>query len=116
METYQVHAIPSRSDQTSIRQRIHRRQLIHRHTLVQVMNRHVLDRAKSPIDPAHELVDARAEVLVLFDILARGDRELDEDDLADPLGVLREEDFKGLQFLRDALDVIEAVDTDHDLY
>lgn len=45
------------------------------------MDRHELDRSKSTVDSADELVDGRAQVLVLFDVLTGGDGELDEDDL-----------------------------------
>ena len=41
----------------------------------------MFDRAEPAIDAADELVDARAQVLVLFDILSRRNGELDEDDL-----------------------------------
>lgn len=45
------------------------------------MDRHELDRSEPAVDPAHELVHRRAQVLVFFDVLAGGDGELCEDDL-----------------------------------
>jgi hypothetical protein len=41
---------------------------------------------------------------------------LDEHDLANPFRVLGEEDLQGVQFLRDALDVVQAIDADDELY
>lgn len=79
--THQVHPVPGARDETSVGQGVHRRELVKRHALVHVVNRHELDGAESAVDPADELVDARAEVLVLLHVLPRGDRELDEDDL-----------------------------------
>ncbi len=38
-----------------------------------------------------------------------------EDDLADPLGVLLEENLEGMQLLGYTLNVVESVDTDDDL-
>jgi hypothetical protein len=74
---------------------------------------HELDCPEAPVDAPYKLVHRRAQILVLFDVLPRWHGELHEHDLADPLGVLREEEFKRMQLLRDALDVVEAVDA-HD--
>lgn len=79
------------------------------------VNRHELDRPEPTVDPPNELVDRRAKVLVLFDILARGNGDLDENDLADPLGMIVEEDLESVKLLRDSLDVVKAVDADDDL-
>ena len=79
------------------------------------VNRHKLDRAKAAVDPADELVHARAQVLVLLDVLPTRDGDLDEDDFPDPLGMLVEENLERVHLLRDALDVVEAVDADDDL-
>jgi len=76
---------------------------------------HPVDGAKAAVDAPDEFVDHGAQVLVLLDVLARRDRDLDEDDLADPLGVLLEEDLHGVELLRHALDVVEAVDADNEL-
>jgi hypothetical protein len=79
--THQVHAVPGARDETSVGQGVHRRELVKRHALVHVVDRHEFDGAESAVDPADELVDARAEVLVFLHVLPRGDGELDEDDL-----------------------------------
>ena len=38
-----------------------------------------------------------------------------EHDLADPLGMLRQEEFEGVKLLRNTLDVIKTVNADNDL-
>lgn len=45
------------------------------------MDRHELDGSEPAVDPAHELVHRRAQVLVFFYVLAGRDGELCEDDL-----------------------------------
>ena len=77
------------------------------------VNGHELNRAKSSIDSANQLVDHSTQVLVLFHILPRGNSDLNQNNLADPLGVLRQEHFKGVKFLGDALDIIQTIDTNH---
>lgn len=79
------------------------------------MNRHPVDCSEAAVDAPDELVHHRPQVLVLLDVLPRRDSDLDEDDFADPLGVLFEEDLHGVKLLRNALDVVEAVDTDNEL-
>jgi hypothetical protein len=80
------------------------------------MDGHEFDRTEPTVDSADQLVDHRAEVLVLFDVLTRWNGELHEDDLAYPLRVLLEEYLEGMEFLRNALDVVESVDADNNLY
>lgn len=113
--THQVHPIASRGDEASVADGVERAQLVERDAAVHKVNRHELDRPEATIDPPDKLVDRGAKVLVLLDVLARGNGDLDEDHLADPFRVLVEEDFKSVEFLRDALDVVEAVDADDDL-
>ena len=76
------------------------------------MDGHEFNGAKFAVDAADKLVDDGAQVLVLFDVLAGGDGNLYEDDLADPFWVLCEEDFEGVQLLGDAFDVVEAINAD----
>ena len=83
--------------------------------MVQEVDGHEFDGAELAVDATDELVDDGAQVLVLLDVLARGHRYLHEDNLADPLGVLRQEDLEGVEFLRDALDVVQPVDADNQL-
>ena len=79
------------------------------------VNGHELDRAETSVDASNKLVDRRTQVLVLFDVLPRRNCELREDNLADPFGVLAEEQLKSVQFLWDTLDVVETIDTDDHL-
>ena len=55
------------------------------------MDRHVRRRPKPAVDGRDEAVRRRARALVLGDLGARGDGDLEEDDLADVLGVLLEQ-------------------------
>lgn len=79
--THQVHPIPRTRNQTSIRQRVHRRQLLERHRAVHVVDRHELDSPEATVDFTDKFVHYSAEVLVFFDILTRGNGELDKNDL-----------------------------------
>lgn len=45
------------------------------------MDWHALHCAESTVDTAYGFVDCRSEILVLFDVLTRGNRYLDEDHL-----------------------------------
>lgn len=111
----EVHAVARRSDQASVRDLVQGRQFREGDRAVQEVDRHPIDRAEPAVDPPDQLVDRRAQVLVLLDVLARRHGDLDEDDLAEPLWVFFEEDLHRVQLLRHALDVVEAVDADNDL-
>lgn len=111
----EVHAVPRRGDEAHVRDSIEGRQLVRGDRLVHEVDGHKLDSAELAVDAANQLVDDGAKVLVLLDILTTGDGDLDENDLAYPLGVFCEEDFEGVQLLRDTLDVVQTVDTDNEL-
>ena len=68
------------------------------------------------VNSANEFVDHGSQVLVLFDILSTRHSDLNQDDLANPLGVLGEENLKSVQLLRNALDVIQTIHTDDELH
>jgi hypothetical protein len=114
-KTDEVHPVARRRDEADVRDGVERAQLVERQALVHKVDGHEVDGAEPAVDAADELVDGAPQVLVLLDVLPRGHRELDEHDLADPLGVLREEELERVQLLRDALDVVEPVDADDDL-
>ena len=78
------------------------------------MDRHELDRAEPAVDPTDQLVHRPPQALVLFHVLPGRHGHLDEHDFADPFGVLFQEDFERVQFLRHAFDVVEAIDADDD--
>jgi len=113
--THEVHAVAGRRDEARVRDGVERRELGEGDRAVHKVDRHPVDGTEAAVDAPDELVDHGAQVLVLLDVLARGDGDLDEDDLADPLGVLLEEDLHGVELLRHALDVVEAVDADDEL-
>jgi hypothetical protein len=112
---HQVHTVAGRGNQADVGNGVQRDQLVEGDGLVHEVDRHELDSAELAVDTSDELVDDGAEVLVLFDVLSRRNSDLDEDDLANPFGVLREEDFEGVQLLRNALDVVKTVNTDNEL-
>lgn len=95
-ETDQIHSVPRRADQADITDSIKRTQLLKFDTPMHKMNRHKFDRPKSPINPSHQLINRSSQILILLDILSRGDGYLDEDDFADPFGMFGEEDFEGV--------------------
>ena len=76
---------------------------------------HEVDGTEATVDASDKLVDRRPEVLVLLDILARRDGKLCENNFADPLGMLGQEEFESVQLLWDTLDVVQSVDTNDDL-
>jgi hypothetical protein len=80
------------------------------------MDRHEFNGAESAIDSSDEFVDYGPEILVLFNILAAGDCDLDENDFADPFGMLSEEDFEGVELLGYAFDVIKSVYSDDEFH
>lgn len=53
---------------------------------------HELDGSESAVDPTDELVDRRSQVLVLLNVLTRGNGELNEDDLSEAKAVETVED------------------------
>lgn len=112
---HEVHAVARRRHEADVRHGVERRQLVRVHALVQEVDRHELDRPEPPVDPPHQLVHHRPQVLVLLDVAAGGDRHLHEHDLAPPLRVLREEHLERVQLLRHALDVVQAVDAHDEL-
>jgi hypothetical protein len=77
---------------------------------IQVVDGHVGQRSKGPVDPTDDLVDHGAQALVLGHVRARGDGDLDEEDAVAPLGVLLQKLLKRQQLLRDPLDDVQAVD------
>ncbi len=79
--TYEVHPIPRARHETSVCQRVHRRQLVERHRLVHEVDRHELDCPESTVDPSDELIDECSKVLVFFNVLSRRNGKLYEDDL-----------------------------------
>ena len=112
---HQVHAVSCRGDEADVRDRVEGDQLVEGHGLVHEVDWHELDGAELAVDAPDKLVDDSAEVLVLFDVLARGHSDLHQDNLANPLRVLSKEDLESVQLLRYTLDVVQTVNTDNKL-
>ena len=111
----QVRPIAQRGDEHDVRAEVQRAQLLERHRLVEIMDRHVLERAERPVDARDELMHVGAKLLESSDLGARRNGDLKQDDLAAPLRVLLQEELERLEFVRDALDVIEPVDSEEHL-
>jgi hypothetical protein len=111
----EVHAVARRADEAYVRDGVERAQLVERQALVHEVDRHEVDGAEAAVNPPHELVHGRAQVLVLLDVAAGRHRELREHDAPDPLRVLREEELERVQLLRNTLDVVKAVDANDEL-
>ena len=77
--------------------------------------RHELDSPETSIDTTDKLVDSCAQILVLLHVLSGGNSKLRKHDLPDPLWVLGEEELEGVELLGNALDIVEAVNTDDNL-
>ena len=77
--------------------------------------RHELDSPETSIDTTDKLVDSCAQILILLYVLSGGNCKLRKDDLPDPLRVLCKEEFECVKLLGNALDVVEAVNTDNNL-
>lgn len=115
MTTYQVHTVSRTAHQADVTDRVQRAKFVERQALVHEMNRHEVDSAESTVDTSNKLVHRGAKVLVLLDVLSRWYCELCKNDLADPFGMLREEELEGVKFLRNTFYVVEPVDADNDL-
>ena len=79
------------------------------------VNGHKFHRPKSSIYPSHQLIHARSQILVLFDVSTRGDGYLDKNDFSYHLGVRSQEGLESMKLLRDSFNVVESVDTDYNL-
>ena len=80
---------------------VQRDHLVKVDALIQIVDRHVRRRPKAAVDGRDEAVRRRARALVLGDLGARGDGDLEEDDLADVLGVLLEQLLECEDLVRD---------------
>lgn len=111
----EVHAVTSRRDNAGIGDGVEGNELVKVDRLVQEMNGLELDSAEFPVDTADQFVNHGSQVLILFNILSTGYSHLYQDDLAHPLRVVAEEDLQRVQLLGHTLNVVQTVDTDHEL-
>lgn len=70
---------------------------------------------KLAVDTTHQLIDQRSQVLIFFEVTSSRDSNLNQHGPAHPFRVVCQECLEGAQFLREAFDVVEAVNADHDL-
>lgn len=70
---------------------------------------------KFAIDTPDKLVHDLSKVLILLDVAATGNRNLNQHDFSDPLGVLVQKHLQGVELLRHSLDVIETVNANDEL-
>ena len=101
LERDEVHAVAEGGDHHRRRHRVERDHLLEGDRGVQVVDRHIVERAVAAVDLADEGVEALAELLVERHVQARGDGDLHEDDLADVLGVLLEQLLEREDLVRD---------------
>ncbi len=80
---------------------------------VDVADRDHVDLAARAVDAAAFLFELGADRLVAVDILAAGRRDLDEDQVLHPFGMLVEEAPDSVDALGNALRIVEPVDPDH---
>lgn len=111
----QVHSVAGRRYDASIGDGVERNELIKVDGLVEEVDGHEFNRAKLAVDPADKLVHYRPQILILLDILPARHSDLYQNDLANPLWVVTEEDLQRVQLLRHALDIVQAIDTNHKL-
>ena len=111
--THQVHAVSRTAHQADVTDRVQRAKFIERQALVHEMNRHEVDSTESTVDTSNELVHRGAKVLILLDVLSRWYCELCENNLANPFGMLREEELECVKFLRNTFNIVEPVDADN---
>lgn len=111
----EVHAIAGGGDKAHVGDGVECNELIEGDGIMDEVDWGEFNRAKLAVDATDELIDDSPQVLVFFDILATGYGDLDEDYFADPFRMFRQEDFDSMQFLRYTLDIVKAVDTDHEL-
>lgn len=111
----EVHPVTGRRDNAGIRHGVECDKLVKVDGLVEEMNWLELNSAEFPVDATDQLVYHSPQVLILFDILSTWHSHLHQNDLTYPLWVITEEDLQRMELLGHALDVVQAVDTDHEL-
>src|SRR5437667_6207413 len=68
------------------------------------------------IDPSNQFIDNSPEVLVFLDILPAGNRNLNENNFSNPFRVVCQEHFERMQFLGNAFNVVQSINSHHQLY
>ncbi len=126
----QVHAVTSRRYEADVGYGVESNKFVKGDRLVHKMDWHELDGAcnqlakayrmiknshtEFTVDTAHKLIDHCSQVLILFHILSAWYGNLNENNFANPFGMLAEENFQSMEFLWNALDVVESVDANNE--
>src|ERR1700689_4210639 len=84
-------------------------------TAIEIANGNPIGLTKLSIDTTDHRLDARALICVLRYVRARRDRNLDQRDLAAPLGKKREETTKSNQSFRNSFGVVKSIYAEHQL-
>ena len=79
-----------------------------------MLNRNAPDGAETAVDSPNKFVHLRGESLVLRNVAASRHGDLDENHLIRPIRILTQKFLKRQQLVRDTLDHVETVDTEHD--
>src|SRR3546814_18062601 len=79
---------------------------------VDVADRHPVDIRMGAVDPPRELVERIADVLIGFDVAARGRRDLEQINARVPVRMLVEEALVTEEAFGEPLRIIEPVDAD----
>ena len=112
----EVHAIAQRRHQRDVGVAVEAREFGGRHRAVQIADRRPRTRREFAVDAPDEFVDLTLQRLVLADLGAARDRDLQQHDLLPMLGVELEQALEAEDALGYALRVVEPVDTqDHAL-
>lgn len=82
---------------------------------INVLENGTTERTEASVYTSNQLVYHLPKILVLLHIATTRHSDLDEHNFPDPLRVLIQEHFEGVQLLRDALDVVQTVDSDDEL-
>jgi hypothetical protein len=85
-----------------------------REAAVNVTNGRPVGCGESAVDPAHHLVHIFLEVLILFDVGARRDCDLQEDDVLDVLRIFYEQQLERAKTVHQSFGVIQSIDAQDD--
>lgn len=74
---YEVHAVAGGRDETGVGDGVEGGEFFEGHRLMEEVDGHEFDGTKTTVNTADEFVDDGTEILVFFDVLTRGDSNLD---------------------------------------
>ena len=109
---HQVHAVAQRRHQADTGLAEERGQGLAGKTAVEIADGHPVECRMGTVYAPRFGLELMADFLVLRDTLAGPGRDLEHHDLATPIAVADQEGLKGMKALRQALGIIQPVDTD----